>query len=153
MQLPSVPAEVQRLAELFGGVWQGESTDESGARSSVRWTVKAGLDGYCLIVDYAEELPNGRFYRGHGVHGWDPAEGAYLNYWFDNMGTVPRAANRAALSGNRYSYIWPRADGGAQRFAYWREGEVFRFTRELATSAEGPWRVVQDGRFTRVTDS
>ena len=154
MEMPKVASEMIRLTELFAGTWQGEETlhpsewDPVGGPARGTWTVRAGVDGFCLLVDYDEERDGKVVYRGHGVHGWDNFEGGFFAFWFDNIGSMPKAAVRATLDGDRYTYteVTPM---GHSRFTYaWADG-VFSFT--IDRSKDGAtWAPMHEGRYRRV---
>ncbi|KAB2897791.1 MAG: DUF1579 domain-containing protein [Kofleriaceae bacterium] len=154
MEMPTVSKEMARLTELFAGTWRGEETlfpsewDPVGGPATGTWTVRAAVDGFALLVDYDEERDGKLVYRGHGVHGWDAREGAFFAYWFDNVGVMQKAGNRATLDGDRYTYT-ELSDQGQSRFTYeWHEG-VFTFA--IDRSADGKdWKPMHHGRYRQI---
>ncbi len=154
MQMPKVSQEMARLTELFAGTWRGEETlhpsewDPVGGPAFGTWTVRAGVDGFVLLVDYEEERDGKVAYRGHGVHGWDGRQGTFLAYWFDNIGILPSAGIRAQLDGDRYTYE-EASPMGHTRFTYtWADG-TFSFTIERSPDG-ATWSPMHDGRYRRV---
>lgn len=155
MEMPTVSKEMARLTELFAGTWRGEETlfpsewDPKGGPAIGTWTVRAAVDGFALLVDYDEERDGKVVYRGHGVHGWDARERGFLVYWFDNIGVMQKAGNRATLDGDRYTYTELSDPNGQSRFTYeWKEGV---FTFEIARSPDGKdWKPMHQGRYKRV---
>ncbi len=155
MQMPEVSKEQRRLTELFAGTWRGEETlhpsewDPKGGAAFGTWIVQPSLDGFFLLVDYTEERDGKVVYRGHGVHAWDAGERSFFSYWFDNMGGVPKTANRATLDGSRYTYDTDDGPMGISRFAYsWSDG---RFEFSIQRSKDGSsWKPMHEGRYTRV---
>lgn len=154
MEMPKVAPEMSRLTALFAGTWRGEETlfpsewDPVGGPATATWTVRPAVDGFALLIDYDEERDGTLVYRGHGVHGWDTFVGGFHVYWFDNIGSMPKAAVRATLDGNRYGYteVTPR---GHSRFRYqWDDG---LFTFRIDRSPDGvTWTPMHDGRYRRV---
>lgn len=154
MEMPRVSSELSRLTELFAGTWRGEETlypsewDPVGGPALGTWTVRPGVDGFCLLVDYDEERDGKVVYRGHGVHGWDNDERGFLAYWFDNIGSMPKAAVRANLHGDRYTYT-EASPTGHSRFTYaWTDG-VFTFSIERSKDGV-TWAPMHEGRYRRV---
>lgn len=153
MEMPTVSKEMARLTELFAGTWRGEETlfpsewDPQGGPAFGTWTVRAAVDGFALLVDYDEERDGKVVYRGHGVHGWDAREGCFFAYWFDNIGMMQKAGNRATLEGDRYTYT-EVSDFGHNRFTYqWKDG-VFTFA--IDRSPDGvDWKPMHHGRYSR----
>ena len=86
MDMPKVSDEMKRLTELFAGTWRGEEKlypsewDPAGGPALGTWTVRPGVDGFCLLVDYDEERDGKVVYRGHGVHGWDSFAGGFHGF-------------------------------------------------------------------------
>ncbi len=153
MQMPSVSAPMRRLTELFAGTWHGNEQlypskwDPKGGPATGRWTVKAGVDGFCLLVDY-EESRDGRVdYRGHGVHSFDARDECFYVHWFDNLGVVPRSAVRATLDGETYSYRESSAAGHTPMTYAWNDGD-FTFTIERSEDGER-WSPMHEGRYRR----
>jgi len=153
MPKPTVAPELLRLTELFTGHWQGDETlyptawDPTGGSATATWDVRPAVEGFALLVDYAETRDGSVVYRGHGVHGWDPAAGGFLAYWFDSVGALQAAGSPATLEGDRYTYRWVRP-GGHTRFTYdWSQGElVFTIDR----SPDGvTWTPMHVGRYRR----
>ncbi|HEU0034753.1 MAG TPA: DUF1579 family protein [Kofleriaceae bacterium] len=140
-----------RLTELFAGVWRGDETlypspwDPDGGPATATWTVTPAADGCMLLVDYVEERAGKPAYRGHGVHGYDTAEGCFVVYWFDSSGTMPKHGTRARLDGTRYTYETERT-----RMTYEWTGDVFTFRIDVSPDGGATWAVMQDGRYTRV---
>jgi Protein of unknown function (DUF1579) len=154
MEMPKVSSEMTRLTELFVGTWRGEETlypsawDPVGGPASGTWTVRAAVDGFCLLVDYDEERDGEVVYRGHGVHGWDVADASFRAYWFDNIGVMPQAGVRARLDGDRYTYT-EASPTGHTRFTYaWADG-TFAFTIERSPDGE-TWAPMHEGTYRRV---
>lgn len=154
MEMPQVSSEMKQLTALFSGVWEGEETlypsswDPVGGSASGRWTVRPGVDGFCLLVDYDESRGGRVVYRGHGVHGWDAGSGGFCVYWFDNIGVMPQSANRARLEGNRYTYE-ESSPMGHTRFTYQWEGDLFTFRIERSPDGQS-FTPMHDGRYQRV---
>jgi hypothetical protein len=154
MDMPKVGSEMQRLTELFAGTWRGDEKlypsewDPVGGPAHGVWTVRPGLDGFVLLVDYDESRGGEVVYRGHGIHGWDAEAGGYQAYWFDNIGILPKAPVQASLDGTTYRYT-EASPTGHSRFTYaWADG-VFTFTIER--SADGiAWAPMHEGRYHRV---
>lgn len=135
MQRPRVSSEMARLTELFAGTWRGDETlhpSESNPRGGVAegvWVVRASADGFCLLVDYDESQDGRSVYKGHGVHAYDAEGACFYAYWFDNVGGLSRAGNRARFEHDRYTYEMP-SSRGTSRFTYaWKDG-VFTFSIE-----------------------
>jgi Protein of unknown function (DUF1579) len=153
MDMPTVGPEIKALTALFRGTWRGPEKlhpspwDPAGGPAFGTWVVYPSLDGFYLLVDYTEERDGKVVYRGHGVHGWESSEGAFLEFWFDNIGVTPRAPNRATLTGTTYSYL-SSGPSGASRFTYAFDGDQLRFTIE-AQEGES-WRMSHEGTYTRV---
>lgn len=153
MEMPKVSSEMQQLTALFRGTWEGEETlypsawDPVGGSASGVWTVKPGVDGFCLLVDYAESRGGKVLYRGHGVHGWDAAAGCFLAYWFDNIGIMPQSGSQARLAGNRYTYQESNPMGFT-RFTYEWPGSDFTFRIERSRDGQ-TWSPMHDGRYRR----
>lgn len=154
MQMPTVGPEIARLTELFAGTWKGEEKlypsdwDPDGGPAFGTWTVTPSLDGFALIVDYAEERGGAVVYRGHGVHGWDADGDCFLTYWFDNIGILPRAPSRARLDGNCYSYQ-DASPTGLNRMTYSWEGDRFEFRIDISKDDGATWSPMHEGRYTR----
>lgn len=154
MEIPKVGSEQKRLNELFTGTWRGEEKlhpsdwDPRGGVAFGTWVAHPSLDGFCLLVDYSEERDGKVVYRGHGVHGWDASEQAFLSYWFDNIGIMPKQPTRGRLEGNRFTYESDDGSGGRQRMTYeWNDG---RFEFRIDSSKDGKtWSPVHEGRYTR----
>jgi hypothetical protein len=154
MQMPSVSTEMKRLTELFAGTWAGDETlypsesDPKGGPATGRWTVKAGVDGFCLLVDYEESRDGKVSYRGHGVHGFDARDQCFYAYWFDNLGMMPARAVKATLDGDTYAYRESSPRGHTRMTYAWRGGD-FTFTIERSEDGER-WSPMHDGRYRRV---
>lgn len=138
MQMPKVSSPMARLTELFAGTWRGEEklaaseSDPAGSLATGVWVVRPAAGGFCLLVDYDESVDGRSVYRGHGVHGFDAADACFYAYWFDDMGGMSKAGNRARFEDDRYTYEMPSARG-TSRFTYaWKDG-VFTFTIERST--------------------
>jgi hypothetical protein len=156
MEMPSVGAEQKRFNELFTGTWRGEEKlypsdwDPKGGTAFATWVVHPSLDGFCLLVDYTEERDGKINYRGHGIHGWDAASNAFLTYWFDNIGVMPRQAVEGRLDGNRYSYQNDDGPMGISRMTYeWKDGR-FEFRIDRSKDHGKTWAPMHEGRYTRV---
>lgn len=86
MGMPKVRDQQSRLNELFSGTWRGEEKlypsdwAPKGGSAFGTWIVDASLDGFNTVADYLEERDGKIVYRGHGVHGWDAQESAFLVY-------------------------------------------------------------------------
>lgn len=153
MEMPTVGSEMSRLTELFVGTWRGEEQlhpsewDPVGGPALGTWTVRAGVDGFCLLVDYEEERGGKVVYRGHGVHGWDQGEQSFLAYWFDNIGVMPKTPVRARLDGDRYTYTEVSPMGQTRMTYAWADG---MFTFSIERSPDGTtWSPMHDGRYRR----
>lgn len=153
MELPKVASEMARLTELFVGTWHGDETlfpsewDPKGGPATGTWTVRPGADGFCLLVEYDEARDGVVQYRGHGVHGFDVFELGFYAYWFDNIGSMPKAGARATLDGNRYSYV-EQTPMGASRFTYEFTGDEFTLAIDRAPDGT-TWAPMHAGRYRR----
>ncbi|MGE0545849.1 MAG: DUF1579 family protein [Kofleriaceae bacterium] len=154
--MPTVGAEQTRLAELFVGTWKGEEKlypsewDPKGGSALGTWTVRAAVDGFCLVVDYDEERDGTVVYRGHGIHGWQDNAQCYFVYWFDNMGVMPAQAIKAKLEGNRYTYQSNDGPTGWTRMTYEWIGDRFEF--RIDKSKDGTaWSPMHEGKYTRMS--
>jgi hypothetical protein len=155
MEMPKPGDEQKKLAALFAGVWQGEAKlhpsawDPKGGTAFDTWVVRPSLDGFFLLIDYTEERDGKIVYRGHGVHGWDTKEKAYLVYWFDNLGGIPKAPNKGTLDGSRYTYTSFEGSVGKSRFTYAWDGDRFEFSIEASPDGGATWRPVHEGKYRR----
>lgn len=154
MQMPTVGAEQKRLAELFVGTWKGEEKlypsewDPKGGPAFGTWTVRTALDGFVVLVDYAEERDGKVVYTGHGVHGWDAAEQAYVHYWFDNIGVMPKQPTKSTLEGTTYSY---RSDDGSRMTYRWSGAANDTLEFKIEKSTDGTtWKPMHEGRYQKV---
>jgi len=153
MPMPSVSPEMKRLAELFVGTWHGEEKlypsewDPKGGPATGRWTVKAGVDGFCVLVDYEESRDGKVNYVGHGVHGFDAKDQCFYVYWFDNIGMMPTKAVKATLHGDTYTYRESSPMGHTRMTYAWNDGS-FSFTIERSKDGE-TWSPMHEGRYRR----
>jgi hypothetical protein len=74
--------ELAFLAE-DAGTWSAEMVvnGPSGPQRSVGRSVSRMLGGRWLVTDFKNETG----FEGHGVYGFDPARGAYVGTWVDDM--------------------------------------------------------------------
>jgi len=155
MHMPTVGPEQKRLNELFTGVWRGEEKlypsdwDPKGGAAFGTWVVHPSLDGFCLLVDYTEERDGKINYRGHGVHGWDNHAKAYLGYWFDNIGVMPREPVKGALEGNRYTYTSDDGPMGWTKMTYEWANDTLEFRIDKSKDKGKTWTAMHEGRYTR----
>jgi hypothetical protein len=155
MQMPTVGAEQKRFNELFTGTWRGEEKlypsdwDPKGGTAFGTWVVHPSLDGFCAFVDYREERDGKIVYRGHGIHGWDGQEGAFLTYWFDNIGVMPKQAVRGPFEGNRYTYQSDDGPMGWSRMTYEWKDDDFTFRIDKSKDGGKTWAPMHEGRYTR----
>lgn len=153
MQMPKVSPEMVRLTELFAGTWRGDETlypsdwDPKGGPATGVWVVRPSVDGFCLLVDYEESRDGKVNYRGHGVHGRDAADGSFYAYWFDNIGMMPKAATKATLEGDRYSYEESSPMGKTRMTYTWKDG-LFTFTIERSKDGTS-WAPMHEGTYRR----
>ncbi len=153
MQMPTVSAEMKQLTALFSGTWQGEETlypsdwDPAGGTATATWVVRPDVDGFCLLVDYREARGGQVVYRGHGVHGWDAQQGCFFAYWFDNIGMMPQAGNRAKLEDRRYTYQ-ESSPMGYSRFTYEWKDDAFTFRIDRSKDGQ-TWSPMHEGRYLR----
>ena len=153
MQMPTVSNQMKQLTALFSGTWKGEERlhpsdwDPAGGSASAIWVVRPAVDGFALLVDYDEARDGQVVYRGHGVHGWDAGQGCFFAYWFDNIGMMPAAGNRATLDGNRYTYQ-EAGPMGHSRFTYEWMGDVFTFRIDRSRDGSS-WSPMHEGRYQR----
>ncbi|MGE0872342.1 MAG: DUF1579 family protein [Kofleriaceae bacterium] len=147
-------AEQNKLAEMFVGTWKGEEKlypsqwDPTGGPAIGTWTVRRGVDGFCILVDYDEERDGKIVYRGHGVHGWQASEQCFYVYWFDNMGVIPVHGIKAQLAGNRYSYQSNDGPTGWTRMTYEWNGDRFEFRIDKSNDGTA-WSPMHEGKYTR----
>ncbi|MBL9018616.1 MAG: DUF1579 family protein [Myxococcales bacterium] len=157
MEMPKVSPEQARLNALFAGVWRGEETlfpsdwDPQGGTAFGTWVVHASLDGFSVLLDYTEEKAGTIVYRGHGVHGWDAQCGAFLVYWFDNLGMMPHEPAKATLDGNRYTYQTDDGPRGWTRMTYDFTADTLAFRIERSKDQGATWSPMHDGRYRRAT--
>ena len=102
-----------------------------------------------MFVDYTEERDGKIVYRGHGVHGWDAQAKAYLVYWFDNIGIMPKAPTHATLDGNRYTYTSDDGPLGWTRMTYEWNGDALEFRIDRSKDGGKAWSPMHEGRYTR----
>jgi hypothetical protein len=155
MEMPKVGAEQKRLNELASGTWRGEEKlhpsdwDPKGGTAFGTWVVHPSLDGFCLLVDYTEERDGKINYRGHGIHGWDHTSGAFLAYWFDNIGVMPREPVKAMLDGSTYTYTSDDGPMGWSRMTYAWKDDRFEFRIDKSKDQGASWKPMHEGRYTR----
>jgi hypothetical protein len=153
MQMPTVSKEMLRLTELFQGTWRGDETlypsewDPNGGPATGLWTVRAGVDGFCLLVDYEESRDGKVNYRGHGVHAWDVRDACFYVYWFDNIGMMPKAAQKATFEGDTYSYGEVSPFGHTRMTYRWKDGKL-SFTIERSKDGT-TWAPMHEGTYRR----
>lgn len=140
MQMPQVRDEHRKLHAL-AGTWTGDEIvhpspwDPKGGPARGRIEARVVLDGFFLASDYVEERDGRVCYRGHGVYGWDAAQGCYTMYWFDSMGDGPAAPLPGTWQGNvlRFERSSPM---GLARYTYtFESADRYRF--EIHHSADG----------------
>jgi len=159
MPKPTPTEQQLRLNELFTGTWRGEETlhptswDPKGGTATGAWVCRTALDGFTVIADYEETRDGKVVYRGHGIHGWDPQAKQFLTYWFDSIGVMPPAPNKATLDGTTYSYLSVGdvdAVKNTQRMTYaWPDATTFTFKIESSLDGGATWKPVHDGTYTR----
>ena len=155
MEMPKVGAEQKRLTELFTGTWRGEEKlypsdwDPKGGTAFGTWTVHPSLDGFCVLVDYTEERDGKVNYRGHGIHGWDNQSKAFLGYWFDNIGVMPKEPVTGTLDGNRYTYTSDDGPMGWTKMTYEWKDDRMEFRIDKSKDQGKSWNPMHEGRYTR----
>ena len=153
MEMQKLQEEHKKLQSL-AGTWTGEEKlhpspwDPKGGQATGRVQSRLDLDGFFLISDYVEERGGKVSYRGHGVFGYDPAEKAYIMYWFDSMGCSAPSPARGKWQGNRLVFE-QRAPMGHSRYTYNFEGEG-RYAFLMEHSEDGKkWAPFMEGKYTR----
>jgi hypothetical protein len=140
MEMPK-PGDEHRKLNALVGRWKGEDRilpmpwDPKGGVATSRVTVELDLDGFWVIMDYAQERDGRVSYRGHGVFGWDSFAGKYTMHWFDSMGIDPGAPALGTWQGNTLTYLQHHHMGHG-RMTYTFES-ADRYTFSLEKSQDG----------------
>lgn len=154
MEMPKPGEEHHKLHALVGN-WKGDDRihpmpwDPKGDVRSSRVTVESDLDGFWVIMDYAQERDGRVCYRGHGVFGWDSSAGKYTMHWFDSMGIDPGAPALGTWEGNRLTFVQHHHMGHGRMTYVFENAD--RYTFRLEKSQDGAnWMPFIDATYTRV---
>ena len=153
MNMPPPSADHNRLKALEGS-WSGEESlhpspwDPKGGKATAKITSRMDLDGFWLVTDYIQTRDGKVSYRGHGVHGFDPESRTYLMYWFDSMGSVPKAPAKGRLDGQRLVFA-QEGPMGHSRYTYDLQADGrYRFSIEHSQDGKS-WATFMDGAYRR----
>jgi hypothetical protein len=154
METPRPTDEHRRLAAL-AGEWEGGEVIHAplpdgavAAPTTGRFHARVVADGFFLATDYEQRRGDAVTYRGHGVYGYDPSDGVYLMYWFDESGHVPLAPVVGRFKDGTWTYevVGPQ---GPSRYVYEVIGPAeFAFRIETTNDAT-TWTPFMEGRYRR----
>lgn len=154
MDMPK-PNEHHRKIEALAGNWRGQEKiyptpwDPKGGEAEADSEGQVILDGFCLLVDYAQRRNGKTGYRGHGVFGYDNKAAKYTMYWFDTMGGAPiMPPAEGTWEGNTLSFV-NKGEMGWGRYSYrFDSASSFRFMIEMSQDQKS-WSPFLEGVFTR----
>ncbi len=99
------PAEQHRQLEKFVGKWSG--TDRifpspwmAEGLKPASCEIKPALDGFFLLMDYAQYEGGNPGFAGLGVIGYDVKQGCFTMHWFDSWGAPPSTFGKGRLEGD-----------------------------------------------------
>jgi len=150
----SPPDEHHKKLQALAGQWKGDEImhpspwNPESARATSKANAKMGLGGFFLIMEY-EQFRNGQSsYSGHGVFGWDQAQGKYTMHWFDVMGMDPGAPALGTWEGNKLQFVKAHPMGhGRYTYEFKPDGS---YTFRLENSQDGNnWMAFIDATFQR----
>lgn len=94
MEMPKPTVAHQKL-ERIAGNWTGEEKmlpspwDPKGGTATAKITSQLALSGFVVTGDYQQIREGTCTFEGHSVWMYDPAQSAFLLYWWDSMGQLP----------------------------------------------------------------
>lgn len=151
MEMPTTGAEHERLA-AFTGTWEGDETISpspwgEGGPARGRFEYRMGLNGFFLISNYTEEKDGSVVYAGHGVYGYDAANGCYTMHWFDSMGGSYHEPAKGTWHGNSLVFrnATPRGHG---RYTHTIGEGTYGFKLEVSKDGEA-WSLMMEGSYER----
>ncbi|HKY33339.1 MAG TPA: DUF1579 family protein [Candidatus Polarisedimenticolia bacterium] len=151
--MPTVTDQHRKLHVLAGN-WTAEETihpspwDPKGGPALGRVAAKVDLDGFFVVSDYVQERGGKVSYRGHGVFGYDPQQGAYTLNWFDSMGSIQWETCRGTWEGSKLTFSQKNPMGHA-RYVYTFQGEG-RYGFAIEHSQDGKaWSTFMEGAYVR----
>ena len=152
-EMPIVTDEHRRL-HVLDGVWIGEETMAPspwgpGGPAVGKYSGKVTCDGFFVAQDYVQEKDGEVTYRGHGVFGYDVAEGRVAWYWVDSMGSVPAQPAWGTWTGNTLE-LTSQSPHGRGRYTYVFDGRD-RYEFKLESSFDGgqTWHTFMTGNYLR----
>jgi len=154
IDLPS-PAESHRQLEAFVGSWQGDEhryakPDQGPEKTRGHLECRMDLGGFFLISQYREDDSAYDHFCGHGIYGWDEAQGCFTMYWFDSHGGGgPPTPVPGHWRDERLVFV-RKTGTGFTRYIHRLESRD-RYRVVIEKSSDGTtWQPHMDGLYTRV---
>ena len=162
MELPKPTPNHDRLRTLIGRfsgpetVYHSPWTNEGTAVG--QWTIRGGLDGFFVIVDYMQQVGTKMTMSGHGVIGYDVKRNVYTLHWFDTFGKPPHAALVGQWDGTSLVFETDQAEAKAESDGGHRARTIFGIeSGALVFRAEsdghGSWEPLLEGSYRRIRDN
>lgn len=156
MEMPK-PSAGHLKFERLAGQWEGEEKlypspwDPVGGAAVGRMKSRVALNGFALIIDYAQERGGATTFTGHGVLTFNPKEELYSLTWFDCLGWPPEI-----FKGRFEGEVLTVAHGGPGMHARltYNLSEAGQLFKIMETSQDGlTWTRFFDGRLKRLSSS
>ncbi|MCC6573803.1 MAG: DUF1579 family protein [Planctomycetes bacterium] len=149
MEMPK-PTDAHKKLEQLVGTWAGDDKvfASQWSTESLKPTVcdvRSALDGFFLLMEYAEHTDGKVTYGGHGVIGYDAKNSCYTMHWFDNWGTPPSNVGRGQWVGDTLTFDWQYPDHKS-RVTYTLDGGELIQRVEMDMDGKG-FKPVIEGKY------
>ncbi|MGH7161996.1 MAG: DUF1579 family protein [Planctomycetota bacterium] len=152
--MPRLLQEHRKLAALAGS-WTGVERihpspwDPQGGVAKARVESRVACDGFCVVTDYVEERNGAVSYLGHGVTGFDPTLGRYLQHWTDSAGGMPAQAKSGTWDGDTLTFHGAGPAGRVRYVYLFVSPDVYELRVENSPDGAA-WTSFLEGRYSRV---